>query len=93
MSQELPRDADVVVVGTGAFGLSVTTQLARLGVRRVVALDRFEIASQTSPRAAGLLSWCKLTSSGHVWRGWRWIRCGVSKSSSVCQFRSSILEA
>lgn len=54
MSQELPRDADVVVIGTGAFGLSVTTQLARLGVRRVVALDRFEIASQTSPRAAGL---------------------------------------
>lgn len=54
MNQELPHDADVVVIGTGAFGLSVTAHLARLGVRRVVALDRFKIASQTSPRAAGL---------------------------------------
>jgi glycine/D-amino acid oxidase-like deaminating enzyme len=49
-----PSHADAVVIGTGAFGLSVTLQLARMGLRSVVALDRYPIASQTSPRAAGL---------------------------------------
>ncbi len=54
MSDQLPASADVVVIGTGAFGLSVVSQLARLGVSRVLAVDQFEIGSQTSPRAAGL---------------------------------------
>ncbi|MDW8058916.1 MAG: FAD-binding oxidoreductase [Thermomicrobium sp.] len=54
MEARLPSEADAVVVGTCAFGLSVTAQLARLGYRRVVALDRFAVGSQTSPRAAGL---------------------------------------
>jgi len=47
-------DADAVVVGAGAFGLSTAFHLARLGVRRVALVDRFAPASQTSPRAAGL---------------------------------------
>lgn len=51
----LPIDeADVVVIGTGAFGLTATYQLSALGAGRVVALDRFVVGSQTSPRAAGL---------------------------------------
>jgi glycine/D-amino acid oxidase-like deaminating enzyme len=44
--------ADVVVVGSGAFGASVAWHLARLG-RRVAIVDRFDPGSQTSPRAAG----------------------------------------
>ncbi len=44
--------ADVVVIGSGAFGASVGYHLTRLG-REVVILDRFDRASQTSPRAAG----------------------------------------
>jgi glycine/D-amino acid oxidase-like deaminating enzyme len=46
--------ADAVVIGAGAFGLSVGYQLAALGAGRVVVLDRFAPGSQTSPRAAGL---------------------------------------
>jgi glycine/D-amino acid oxidase-like deaminating enzyme len=46
--------ADAVVIGAGAFGLSVGYQLAELGAGRVVVLDRFAPGSQTSPRAAGL---------------------------------------
>ncbi|MCS7051877.1 MAG: FAD-binding oxidoreductase, partial [Thermomicrobium sp.] len=54
MRSDLPTDADVVVVGTGAFGLAVAVHLARFGAGRVLALDRFDVGSQTSPRAAGL---------------------------------------
>jgi glycine/D-amino acid oxidase-like deaminating enzyme len=46
--------ADAVVIGAGAFGLSVAYQLAALGAGHVVVLDRFAPGSQTSPRAAGL---------------------------------------
>lgn len=45
--------ADVVVVGSGAFGASAASHLARRGVR-VAVLERARLASQTSPRAAGL---------------------------------------
>src|SRR5688572_28630409 len=47
-------DADVVVIGAGAFGLSVAYHLTALGAGRVVVLDRYAPGSQTSPRAAGL---------------------------------------
>jgi glycine/D-amino acid oxidase-like deaminating enzyme len=46
--------ADVVVVGGGAFGASTAYNLARRGAGRVVLLERYEIGSQTSSRAAGL---------------------------------------
>ena len=46
--------ADVVVIGSGALGSSVAYHLAAMGQRNVALLDRFAIASQTSPRAAGL---------------------------------------
>lgn len=50
----LPADADVVVIGAGAFGLSTAYHLTALGAGRVLVLDQFAPASQTSPRAAGL---------------------------------------
>ena len=53
MAGELPREADVIVVGAGALGTSVAYHLAARG-RRVVLVDKFAAASQTSPRAAGL---------------------------------------
>ena len=52
--------ADAVVVGSGAFGASVAYHLAKRGVR-VVVLERFALASQTSPRAAGLTSQVRAT--------------------------------
>jgi 4-methylaminobutanoate oxidase (formaldehyde-forming) len=46
-------EADVVVIGSGGFGAATAYFLARRGGRRVALLDRHEVASQTSPRAAG----------------------------------------
>jgi glycine/D-amino acid oxidase-like deaminating enzyme len=45
--------ADVIVIGSGALGGSVAYQLCRAGYRTLL-IDRHGIASQTSPRAAGL---------------------------------------
>src|SRR5947208_6925973 len=52
--------ADGVVIGSGAFGSSVAYHLARHGLR-VALLDRSRLASQTSPRAAGLTSQVRAT--------------------------------
>ena len=55
MESPLPvTQADAVVIGAGAFGLSAGYQLAAHGAGQVVVLDRFAPGSQTSPRAAGL---------------------------------------
>jgi 4-methylaminobutanoate oxidase (formaldehyde-forming) len=50
------EQADVVVVGSGGMGAATAFHLATRGVKRVVLLDQYEIGSQTSPRAAGLVS-------------------------------------
>src|SRR5437867_9687900 len=47
-------EADAVVVGAGALGLSTAFHLARFGVRRVALVDRFAPGAQPSARAAGL---------------------------------------
>jgi glycine/D-amino acid oxidase-like deaminating enzyme len=47
------RDADVVVIGSGGLGAATAYFLMRRGGRRVALLDRHDLASQTSPRAAG----------------------------------------
>jgi glycine/D-amino acid oxidase-like deaminating enzyme len=47
------HEADAVVIGAGAFGASIAFHLAKRG-KRVALLERHAIASQTSPRAAGL---------------------------------------
>jgi glycine/D-amino acid oxidase-like deaminating enzyme len=49
------RSADVVVVGSGAFGSAIAYALGRkAGSRRIVLIERGAMASQTSPNAAGL---------------------------------------
>lgn len=53
--------ADVVVIGSGGFGASTAFHLAERGVSSVVLVDRHEPASQTSPRAAGLVSHARTT--------------------------------
>src|SRR3982074_1311395 len=47
------HEADAVVIGAGAFGASIAFHLAKRG-QRVALLERHAVASQTSPRAAGL---------------------------------------
>src|SRR5437016_5581336 len=50
------QDAAAVIIGSGALGSSVAFHLAKAGVAPVALVDKHEIASQTSPRAAGLTS-------------------------------------
>lgn len=50
------EEARVVIIGSGGFGASAAYHLARRGARDVVLVDRYELGSQTSPRAAGLTS-------------------------------------
>lgn len=53
------KEADVVVIGSGGLGAATAFHLVKQGVRRVAVLDRHEIASQTSPRAAGMVSYAR----------------------------------
>jgi glycine/D-amino acid oxidase-like deaminating enzyme len=48
--------ADVVVIGSGGLGASTAFYLVARGAGDVVVVDKHELASQTSPRAAGLMS-------------------------------------
>lgn len=56
----MARTADVVVIGSGGFGAAAAWQLARRGLG-VALVDRHAIASQTSPRAAGLAATIRST--------------------------------
>jgi glycine/D-amino acid oxidase-like deaminating enzyme len=48
-------EADVVVVGSGGLGAATAYYLAKRGLT-VALLDKHDIGSQTSPRAAGMVS-------------------------------------
>ena len=48
--------ANVVVIGSGGLGAATAFCLVKRGVRNVVLIDRHDIGSQTSPRAAGMVS-------------------------------------
>ena len=52
MSEDV-GSVDAVVIGSGALGAATAFHLAKAG-RKVALLDKAELASQTSPRAAGL---------------------------------------
>ena len=53
--------ADVVVIGSGGLGAATAFYLAQRGGRHVALLDRHDLASQTSPRAAGLVAHARST--------------------------------
>jgi 4-methylaminobutanoate oxidase (formaldehyde-forming) len=50
------KPADVVVIGSGGLGAATAFYLAKRKAGTVVLIDRHEIGSQTSPRAAGMVS-------------------------------------
>ena len=49
----IPQRTDAVVIGAGALGAATAYHLAKAGLS-VALLDKAELGSQTSPRAAGL---------------------------------------
>jgi glycine/D-amino acid oxidase-like deaminating enzyme len=50
------KQADVVIIGSGGLGAATAFYLAKRGIKRIALLDRHDIGSQTSPRAAGMVS-------------------------------------
>jgi sarcosine oxidase subunit beta len=53
MGGELPDRADVVVVGGGVMGTSIAFHLAEAGVERVLLLEKDELGSGSTCKAAG----------------------------------------
>jgi glycine/D-amino acid oxidase-like deaminating enzyme len=52
----MTSQADVVVIGSGGLGAALAFHLVKGGVKRVALVDKHAIGSQTSPRAAGMVS-------------------------------------
>lgn len=52
----MAAQADVVVIGSGGLGAATAFSLAKRGVKRVTLVDKHDIGSQSSPRAAGMVS-------------------------------------
>src|SRR5262249_4668294 len=76
------EETRVVVIGSGGFGASTAYHLARRGVRDVVLLDRHDLGSQTSPRAAGLTSKVASTElTGRLMEETVWGVAGVEKAT------------
>jgi len=53
MRAELPRSADIVIIGAGAIGASIAYQLGRRGARDVVVLERDAVGAGSTSKAAG----------------------------------------
>jgi 4-methylaminobutanoate oxidase (formaldehyde-forming) len=53
--------ADVVVIGSGGLGAATAFYLVQRGARHVAVVDKHDLASQTSPRAAGLVSHARMS--------------------------------
>jgi len=49
-------EADVIVIGAGGLGAATAFHLVKRGAQNVVLLDKYDVGSQTSPRAAGMVS-------------------------------------
>lgn len=52
----MTSQADVIVIGSGGLGAATAFHLVKRGVKHVALVDKHDIGSQTSPRAAGMLS-------------------------------------
>src|ERR1700726_4497312 len=50
------RKADVVVIGSGGLGAATAYYLAKRGGLSIALVDKHDIGSQTSPRAAGMVN-------------------------------------
>ncbi|WP_436399016.1 GcvT family protein [Roseobacter sp. S98] len=55
MSENLPAQAQTVIIGGGSIGMNTAYQLTRLGHRDVVVLEQNQLTSGTTWHAAGLI--------------------------------------
>jgi glycine oxidase len=55
-SNEIPRSAEVVVIGGGVIGLTVARALAQRGVRDVLLIERSSLGAEASFAAGGMLA-------------------------------------
>jgi glycine oxidase len=55
-SNEVPRSADVVIIGGGVIGLTVVRALAQRGVRDVCLIERAALGTEASFAAGGILA-------------------------------------
>lgn len=55
VAMDLPRQADIVVIGGGVVGCSVAFHLAALGARSVLLLERDAVGNGTSAQSSGIL--------------------------------------
>lgn len=53
------KEAGVIVIGAGGLGAATAFYLVKRGARNVVLVDKYDIGSQTSPRAAGMVSFVR----------------------------------
>lgn len=53
---QLPETADVVIIGGGVIGLSVSRALALRGITKVVLIERASLGAEASYAAAGMLA-------------------------------------
>ena len=55
LSGELPKSADVVVIGGGVNGAATAFQLAKRGVKRVLLLERRQIGAGATGKSGALV--------------------------------------
>jgi len=55
-SNDLPRSADVVIIGGGVIGLSIARALGQRGVRDVCLIERAALGTEASFAAGGILA-------------------------------------
>lgn len=56
MSNQLPKEARVIIIGGGIVGCSTAYHLSKLGWKDIILLERKELASGTTWAAAGLVT-------------------------------------
>ena len=61
MSNQLPSQADIVIIGGGVVGCSIAYHLTKLGIRDVVLLERKQLSCGTTWHAAGLVGQLRAT--------------------------------
>lgn len=72
LSEQLPRSAEVVVIGAGLIGLCSALALLRRGVNNIVLVERGEVCAESTGASAG-----------GIWLAHEYLNAGVSAAHAV----------